>query len=62
MMMLSTVRVVNVPREVMLLCAALVTVAAVPLVLPVTSPSRFATKVPTAYPVPLVLTVVVGAA
>ena len=31
-----------------------------PLALPVTVPSKFATKVPTAYPVPLVFTVVVG--
>ena len=36
--MLSTVRVVKVPRLVILDCAAVVTVAAVPLTLPVTSP------------------------
>ena len=56
---------VNVPSEVMLVCAAVVTVAAVPdvlpVTLPVTLPSIFATKVSTAYPVPLVFTVVVGA-
>ena len=51
-------------------CVPPVTVAAVPLVLPVTlpvtspvtSPSKLATNVPTAYPVPLVFTVVVGSA
>ena len=50
----------------MLDCAAVVTVAAVPdvfpVTLPVTLPSRLPTKVPTAYPVPDVSTVVVGAA
>ena len=35
---LSTVNVVNVPSEVIFVCAAVVTVAAVPLVLPVTLP------------------------
>ena len=39
------------PSEVIFVCAAVCMV-----------PSRFATKVATAYPVPLVLTVVVGSA
>ena len=42
-MILSTVSVVSVPSEVMLLCAAPVTVAAVPVALP----SRLATMVQT---------------
>ena len=42
-MILSTVSVVSVPSEVMLLCAAPVTVAAVPVALP----SRLATIVQT---------------
>ena len=63
---LSTVNVVNVPRLVMADCAAVVTVAAVPdvfpVTFPVTLPSRLETNVPTAYPVPDVSTVVIGAA
>ena len=43
---LSTVRVVNVPKDVMLDCAAPVTVAAVPLVFPVTLPVKFPTTFP----------------
>ena len=38
--MLSTVNVVSVPRDVMFGCAAVVTVAAVPEVLPVTLPTK----------------------
>ena len=41
---LSTVRVVNVPREVIAVCAAVVTVAAVPLAFPVTFPVKAPTK------------------
>ena len=37
-MTLSTVKVVSVPKEVILDCAAVVTVAALPETLPVTSP------------------------
>jgi hypothetical protein len=44
----STVRVVSVPRLVMLDCAAPVTVAAVPEVFPVRLPVTLATRLPTA--------------
>ena len=47
---LSTERVVRVPKEVIEGCAAVVTVAAVPDVLPVTLPVIFPTKVPVIVP------------
>ena len=66
---LSTVSVVSVPRLVMFVCAAPVTVAAVPDTLPVTSPVKLpvtlpvkvpTTKLAAAYPVAPVLTVAAG--